>query len=221
MYRKQGGTDGPPPPEEHPGVPGGTRLAFEKVLGARGLRLLLERGERVGHDPVDLDAVRQPRQQVAVLRRRAGDLGAERHERIVDPERPGGQPLRRDADDVGVDALTGRVDVRVRGDDEHDVVVGPIDGRRRQGDRGGRVATHRLEQEAGVRELVADDALESAVGHDRDVVGQPAQPSRGRLDEGLVAQEWQERLGVLGAAQGVEPRPATAGHDHGVHAGPS
>ena len=53
------------------------------------------------------------------------------------------------------------IDVGIGRDDEHDVLGRPVEGDRRQGDRGRRVATHRLEQEGGVRELVADDAARS------------------------------------------------------------
>ena len=121
---------------------------------------------------------------------------------------------------VLVDPLALRVDMGVGGDDEHDVLGRPVEGRRREGDRGGRVATHRLEQQGGVGHLVADDPLVAAVGDDRDVVGQAAQPPLGGLEQGFVAEQREEGLRALGPAQRMESGPATAGHDDGVHVVP-
>ena len=120
-------------------------------------------------------------------------------------------------EDVLVHVLARGVDVGIRRDDEHDVVRWPIEGDRRERDRGRRVATHRLEQQGGFGELVADQALVATVGHDRDVVGQPPQPPLRRLEQGLVAEQRQEGLRALGPAQGVESGPTAAGHDDGVH----
>ena len=104
------------------------------------------------------------------------------------------------------------------GIDEHDLVGRAIDRRGRQGDRRRGVPPHRLEQERGVGHLVADEPLVAPIGDDRDVIGQRAQAPVGRLEEGLGADERQEGLGALGATQRVEPGPAAAGHDDGIHA---
>ena len=63
-----------------------------------------------------------------------------------------------------------RVDVGVGRDDQHHLVVGLVDGDRGEGDGGGGVAAHRLEQDVRVRQLVADEALVAAFGDDGDVV---------------------------------------------------
>ena len=110
-----------------------------------------------------------------------------------------------------------RVDVGVGRHDEHDVFGWPVERGRGEGDRRGRVATHRLQEELRVGHQVTDDPLVPTVGDDRDVVGQAAQPPLGRLEQGLVAEQRQEGLRALGPAQWVESGPATAGHDDGVH----
>ena len=61
----------------------------------------------------------------------------------------------------------------------------------------------------------------SAIGHDRDVVGQPGQPVDRPLQQRALAEQRQERLRALGSAQRVEAGPAAAGQDDGVHAPPS
>ena len=62
-------------------------------------------------------------------------------------------------EDVRVGVLARGIDVGIGRDDEHDVLGRPVEGDRRQRDRGRGVATHRLEQQGGVRELVADQPL--------------------------------------------------------------
>ena len=69
-----------------------------------------------------------------------------------------------------------------------------------------------------VRGLLADDPLVAAIGDDRDVVGQAGQALDRPLQQGALAEQWQERLGALGAAQRVEAGPAAAGQDDGIHA---
>ena len=53
----------------------------------------------------------------------------------------------------------------------------------REGDRGGRVATHRLEQHAHVGELRPDEPLVAAVGDDGDVVGEAVEARGRRLEQ--------------------------------------
>ena len=122
------------------------------------------------------------------------------------------------AEHVLVNAFARRLDMGVGRDHEHDLVGRAIDRRGRQGDRRGGVPPHRLEQKSGVGHLVADEPLVAPIGDDRDVIGQRAQAPVGRLEEGLLADEGQEGLGTLGATQRVEPGPAAAGHDDGIHA---
>ena len=70
-------------------------------------------------------------------------------------------------------------------------------------------------------ELVADEPLVAPVGDDRDVVGHAGEAGDGAPAAAIVvADQGQERLGAFGSAQRVEPRPAAAGHDHGVHVRP-
>ena len=76
----------------------------------------------------------------------------------------------------------------------------------------------RLDHDAHARCLLADDALVAPVGDDRDVVGQAGQALDRPLQEGALAEQRQERLGALGAAQRVQAGPAAAGQDDGIHA---
>ena len=69
-----------------------------------------------------------------------------------------------------------------------------------------------------VRRLLADESLVAPVGDHRDVVGQAGQALDRPLQEGALAEQRQERLGALGAAQRVEAGPAAAGQDDGIHA---
>ena len=143
-------------------------------------------------------------------------LDAERDERVVDAEGARRKVLGRGAQDVAEGLLA--LDRLVGRQDEHDLVGRAIDGERGQGDRGRGVAPERLEQHGDVGELVADEPLVAPVGDDRDVVGQRAQARGRRLEQGLGSQQREEGLGPLGPTEGVEPGPATAGHDDAVHA---
>ncbi len=194
----------------------GTRS--EQVFGTSRLGLLLEGAERVRLETADLGALRELRQQVPVLGRRPRHLRPQRDERILDPEGARRKVLGRGAEHVLVNAFARRLDMGVGRDHEHDLVGRAIDRRGRQGDRRGRVPPHRLEQKLGVGHLVANEPLVAPIGDDRDVIGQRAQAPVGRLEEGLGADEGQEGLGTFGATQRVEPGPAAAGHDHGIHA---
>ena len=130
-------------------------------------------------------------------------------------------PVARSLAAISQDAPEGvlarGIDVGIRRDDEHDVVRWPVQGDGRERDRGRGVATHRLEQQGRFGELVADQPLVAALGHDRDVVGQPPQPPLRGLEQGLVAEQRQEGLRALGPTQGMESGPTAAGHDDGVH----
>ena len=215
MYRSRADADGPASPQEHARVPGDPGLALE-LLGPGRVGLLLEAAQRIRLESGDRLAAVCGRQQVAVLGGRAVGLHAERHERVVDAERAGREVVRRGAQDVAEGVLA--FDGLVGRQHDHDLVGRAVDGERRQGDGGGRVAPERLEQEGRVGELVADHRFVATVGDDRDVVGQRAQARGRRLEQGLGAEQRKEGLGPLGPAEWVQPRPTTTGHDHAVHA---
>ena len=112
-------------------------------------------------------------------------------------------------EDVAVDAVARRVDVGVGRHDDHHLVVGPVDGERRQGDRRGGVPAHRLEEHPAVGQLVADEALVAPVGHDRDVVRR--QPGGRRLQERSSPSSGRNGFGRSGRLRGwsrVPPPPA-------------
>ena len=123
---------------------------------------------------------------------------------------------RRGAEDVAEDRLA--LDGLVGGQDDHDLVVGPVDHERGQGDRGRRVPPERLDHHADAGRLLEHDVPVAAVGDDRDVVGQAGQPVDGSLQERPFTEQRQEGLRALWAAQRVESGPTATGQDHGVHA---
>ena len=135
------------------------------------------------------------------------------------PNAPVARSLGRRPQDVLEDAARAGSMCASAGQDEHDLVVGTIDGERREGDGGGGVATHRLEEDHRRGELIADEPLVAPVGHDRDVVGErPRAVATVAWSSVSIAEQRQERLRALGSTQGMQPRPAAAGHDDGVHA---
>ena len=132
------------------------------------------------------------------------------------PNAPRGEVLGRRAEDSledrhVLDRLVGR-------QDDHDLVVGAVDDQRRERDRGRGVATERLEDERRVRDLVADQPLVAPVGDHRDVVGQALEALDRALEQRPFAEQRQEGLRALGAAEGMEAGPTAAGQDDGVHA---
>jgi len=145
-----------------------------QVLRPLRARLLLERRQSIGPQAIDVRAGREVGDEIAVLGRGAGHLGAQRDKGVLDVEGPGREVRGRLREDVRIGVLARGIDVGIGRDDEHDVLGRPVEGDRRQGDRGRGVATHGLEEQGGVRELVADQSLVATLGHDRDVVGQPA-----------------------------------------------
>ena len=188
---------------------------LHQLLGPGQLRLLLESSQGIGLKAADDLASGNVRDQVAVLRGWPVDLDPERDQGVVDAERAGRQPLARvtqhHAEQIGpFDSLVGR-------QDEHDLVVRSIDGQGGQGDGGRGVPPERLHQDSDAGELGPDETLVASVGDDRYIVGHPGQPGDSRLDERLRGDQGQERLRVLGAAQGMEARPAAAGQDDGIH----
>ena len=134
--RREGGSDRSPLPEEHPGVPGDSGLATEDVRSLR-VRLLLEPLERIGLEAVDRGALGDSGDEVAVFGRRSVGLDAERDERGLDPECGTGDPLGRVTQHATEDGLA--LDHVVGRQDDHDLVLRPLDGQRREGDRRGRV----------------------------------------------------------------------------------
>ena len=107
--------------------------------------------------------------------------------------------------------------------DEHHVVVGAIEGGRRERDRRGRVAADGLGQEhvlAELRQLLADDAHVPAVGHDGDVPGGDElghDPVPRPLQQRPIPDQGQERLGALRAGERPEAGASPAGEDDCVH----
>ena len=194
--------DRPPPPQEHPRVPGRALDPAEELLGTRRLGLLLEGRQRVHDEAVDLFSLGELRDEIAVFGRRPFDLGPERDQRVHDPDRTGREVACRLPEDVAVDALPCRVDMRVGGQDEHDLVLRPVDGKDRQGDGGRGVATHRLEHERRLGNLRSDEPFIAPIGHHRDVRGQVADAVIRCGQERPFVEQGQEGLGQLGAAAG-------------------
>ena len=113
---------------------------------------------------------------------------------------------------LALDPLVGR-------EDEHDLVVGPVDERRRQGDRRRGVPAAGLDDEPNVRDLVADELAVAPLRHAIDVAlaDERGDPAHSPLEERLVTEKREEGLRSLGSAERPEPGPATTGQDHGVH----
>jgi hypothetical protein len=147
------------------------------------------------------------------------DLDAEGHERVAHPEVDAGrQAVRRRPEGVTEDVLEG--DGMVGREDGHHLVVRAVDGDRGQGDRRGGVAGRRLDQHLHGGHLAPHEALVALVGDHDDVVGEAVEPPHRRLEQGLVAEQREERLGALRARQGPQARPAAPGQDDDVHRDP-
>ena len=153
-------------------------------------------------------------------------MDAERHERVLDVERPGRKVIRRGAEHPPKDAFPGVVDRMVGGQHDHHLVLGSIDGERREGDRRGGVPGMRLGQHRDPGELVLDIADVALVCDDRDVLRPKVEllaaqePGDRQLQERVAPKQRQERLGAFGPAEGVQPGPTAAGQDDGVHVAP-
>ena len=117
-------------------------------------------------------------------------------------------------------------DSMVRGQDDHHVTRITIDPERRQRDRGSRVATRGLDEDSDLGQLLAGHLRVAPVGDDRDVLGgerqirMPDDAVDRQLQERPLAEQRQEGLRGLGAAQGPQPGSPATGQDHGVHRHP-
>ena len=141
-----------------------------------GLRLLLERaaaGRPEAGRPTSSPRS-EVRDQVAVLGRRAGRPG--RRASRADPRcrtrrSPG---PRRPAQDVAVDVPRASDRCGVGRQDQHHLVVGPVDGEVARAIAAAVFRPIGSSRTRAVGHLVADQPLVAAVGDDRDVVGQSA-----------------------------------------------
>ena len=151
------------------------------------------------------------------------DLDADRHERRLEAEGAVASQLLGPGDDAPVDAGAILVDPGIGRQDEHDLGRVALETERGKGDRRRRVAPERLGDHVHARQLLADHRPVPPLGDDRDVLGPKIQlrvtddPLGRELEQGSIAEEGQEGLGGLGSAEGPQPGPAAAGHDHRVH----
>ena len=192
-------------------------------IGPLDLRLFLEPAQRVGVEPGDHLAPLELGDQVAVFRCRPDGLDAERDERILDVERASGEVVSRASEHGAKDLLALGVDRVVGGQHDHDLVDGPVDGERREGDGRGGVPGVWLGQHRDPGELILDVADVALVGDDRDVLGPQVElvtvheAGDGQLEERVAPKQGEERLGAFGPAEGMQPGPTAAGQDDGVH----
>jgi hypothetical protein len=107
----------------------------------------------------------------------------------------------------------------VRRQDDHDLVVGPVDGGGREGDRRRGVAAGGLDDEPDARLLLLHDRAVAAVRDAIDVIGadERLDAPDGPLEEGLVAEQGQKGLGAIWPAQRPQAGPAAARQDDDVH----
>ena len=138
------------------------------------------------------------------------------------PNDAGRQVLGGRAQDVAEDVVAS-CDRLVGRQDDHDLVLGPVDGERRERDGAprccGRAA--RASERAHAGACVADESLVAPVGHDRDVVGQAGQPvDRPPGGASRSPSSGRNGFGRSGRLSGMEAGPTATGQDHGVHAPP-
>ena len=134
-----------------PGSPSSSRA---RALG----RLLLEAPERVGAQAVRSSAAGSSvRDEVAVLGRRAVDLDAERHQRVLDVEGAGRRGPSAAVRRTSRKTRPRSIDPWSAGRTTMTSSSGAVDGERGERDRRRRVAADRLDDQLDVRDLVADE----------------------------------------------------------------
>ena len=109
----------------------------------------------------------------------------------------------------------------VRRQHDHHVVVGAVDVHRGERD-GGRGVARRLDEDVDAGQLGTDERLVPLVRHDRHVHGhalarEAVQPPDRGLEEGLVAEQREERLRPLRSRQRPQARATAPRHHDHVH----